>query len=1233
MAEERLDIVINAIDRATEVINRMNNHLVRFKQASIVQNRHMHLAMKEMAASTKQMASMMEQQLGAAQQKAAQGAISHSNALRGMNLNILSSIDSLRNLIFRITAGYVAFATARITIGGFFNALRSGVQQVEEVEQAVLGMTAALVSLDQRTTAANMPQMFAQTETYVRNLLSSLRVLDIQFSGSLQDLIAMTREFANYGIIVDANNRKQLEALRGIGEAIRALAPGLNFQLQASQLIRAVILGIRDEMDQVTRALGLAGVAGDEFRRRMAEAQTPVERMNIFWDEMSKRVQGFVAMGPRMQMTLEATLSSVQTLWTIISQEAFAGVWKDIVKTLQEWIGLLRTAEGQLSDLGQAIANEIAAQWERVKNAIRDAFGEIGMIDAPALIRKVGDTVVWVVRNVGLLIDVFKSLKSVWDAMPDFAQRWAIYIIVLRTVLGINIVGWLLKVVGALTTKSGAVDILTASVKRLHSAWLGYIGLAGIAVGAIAGITSEAVRLKNAQENAKKALDLGLVSLELAQRAAMGHADAISFVNRALEHHARLTAENTRLQREYDAVLERHRRREREYVPPVTGFRPEPRDRPAGPGPQERAKQEISAIQQIIQAELELGKITVEQAIARLKAVMAANLRKIASARERYQTELQLLMAIQKLEKQAAEESIKAKIEANLKGIRLLEDMKNQVIDIIKAAAKAGDIQTIEFFAKAYKDMIPPHVIQRAKEMVETTRRQNEVFNRAALIIRNLESTWDELNETATGFNPIVEALIKTLRVSLPDAVEIYNFTVQHAAKFGMSFGEALRELQKRADEAGLSILEFIKHLKTPPPLEWIKQLPDEIHEVRSSFDILVDAIQLTFGVGRDKATEAAKAVEEMGRRGISTADALKLYFSGAFEAMKNMVGVLTSSFQNFIADVLKGGGDIKSVWNTVVNYIANQWAKMLMDMLTKQQSFNAAATAAFGGITGAVVGIFALIVNFVIGIFNRGAQEAARRAQEWERKLNELAQRFQDAFRTLFDIETYASAEQAWEAFVKKMHQTLYQYVRDAIIKALLESAMFRAALEPLLKVIEDMMEAIRRRGAGAVNEFRDRLQEALRGIQDLMTTLEPVFRELFRLLQQLFGTSPTPPPPTTTSPSPQPSQPPSSPPPPPPSQPPPYEPPELQRGGLVRRQILALLHPNELVLPLHYLEEKLRRLPVIVPDGNRDIVKKLDRLIYLMERKKVDREAVIRPGLTDVMIEREFALRLGIS
>ncbi len=297
-----------------------------------------------------------------------------------------------------------------------------GVQSVESFQRSVIGIAAGIVSLDKSVTAANIEGKLAEATQYARSLYDQILLLDAQFSGTAEELFEITRALAQHGILIDLNAQKQREALRGFAEAIKALAPGLNVQLQATQAIRAILTGIRDEMDQVVRGLGLAGKEGDELRKRLAAAKDATERASIFMEALRSRSQGFVAAGRMMQNTLEASLSTLKTALQILARNVFADFWQRVVNVVQRFVLTIRDAEGNLTPLAQQLQERMRPALERIADAA-DQFLNLIIQHGPTIVDLIGQMADAASRLAKFLADASAWAITLRERMQG-ARRW-----------------------------------------------------------------------------------------------------------------------------------------------------------------------------------------------------------------------------------------------------------------------------------------------------------------------------------------------------------------------------------------------------------------------------------------------------------------------------------------------------------------------------------------------------------------------------------------------------------------------------------------------------------------------------------------------------------------------------------------------------------------------------------------------------------------------------------------
>ncbi len=346
--------------------------------------------------------------------------------------NQVSRATGVGNIGFGKLAGAIALAeigvrnlmrvldTIQDTMQGVFV---GGLTEVERFRLTVIGLAAGIVSLDRTVNQMNVDQKFRDALAYSEDLFQQVLLLDAQFSGTAEELFEITRILAQHGILLDLNNEKQRQALRGFAEAVKALAPGLNLSLQATQAIRGILTGVRDEMDQVVRGLGLSGEAGEEFRKRMAAAADTTERAAVFAEELGKRVQGYIQAGAQLQNTLEATLSTLRTTANIIARAAFTEAWREVVRSVQEFVSLLRDAQGQLTPVARTIVEGLARGMDNVITALanfmstlRDSAPDVSEIVA-GVARVFGNLLALAIDIGSALTKWIVALRPVWHLL------------------------------------------------------------------------------------------------------------------------------------------------------------------------------------------------------------------------------------------------------------------------------------------------------------------------------------------------------------------------------------------------------------------------------------------------------------------------------------------------------------------------------------------------------------------------------------------------------------------------------------------------------------------------------------------------------------------------------------------------------------------------------------------------------------------------------------------------
>jgi hypothetical protein len=277
-----------------------------------------------------------------------------SSIVKGLGAAALSTLGPWGQLVSAIAAGNLAARTLEKAFTGAASAIRRAVADsisvTEDFEMGIIRLAAAITSMAE-IAPSELPKYFQSAMEYARELYQQILLLDAQFSGTAEQLQEIVLAFSTFGILVDLTNEKHRDAIRGFGEALRLYSQGLSITRETVQFLSAVLFGLRDEQDRLTRQLGLTGAEGEKVRKIFYSIQDPVERISYLMEVIREHTKGFAQAGQVIQRTMMAVKTTLETTFNIMRRAIAFEAWKIWVSTLERVREAFRDAQGVWTSL------------------------------------------------------------------------------------------------------------------------------------------------------------------------------------------------------------------------------------------------------------------------------------------------------------------------------------------------------------------------------------------------------------------------------------------------------------------------------------------------------------------------------------------------------------------------------------------------------------------------------------------------------------------------------------------------------------------------------------------------------------------------------------------------------------------------------------------------------------------------------------------------------------------
>ncbi len=303
------------------------------------------------------------------------------------------SMASMARAVLRFYAVFYVGAAALTGVKDFF---MSGVKAIDEFKTNTIAVAAQITSM--QGTTGNVAENYKKNVEYAKALIPILMQIDAQSFANFQQISLMNRAATNHGVILDINNKKQIEGFTAVTNTVALLTTGQNKEIQASQEINALTTGRVRATDMVAMSIDAIIKQEGKYKGGLAEVVKLSKEHNDLWERLAPYMAGVAAAAGDISQTWEAVSSSAETAWGIIQRALFKDVYKDLTRAGRDAVQWMKTN-----------ADSIVESITAVKDAV--VFSIEVMIAAFA---------VYEVASIGATIKSGKAWSSfsvIWDQL------------------------------------------------------------------------------------------------------------------------------------------------------------------------------------------------------------------------------------------------------------------------------------------------------------------------------------------------------------------------------------------------------------------------------------------------------------------------------------------------------------------------------------------------------------------------------------------------------------------------------------------------------------------------------------------------------------------------------------------------------------------------------------------------------------------------------------------------
>lgn len=260
-----------------------------------------------------------------------------------------------------VASGIVLYQGIRSGLSLIVRGFKKAVGVVDDFQVSAIQLASVLTTM---TKEGDPGENFVKWSKYSNELIPVLQKIDIRTSLNLQNLKDITLEMAKQGVVLDATDAKQVEGMTRIANAVALYSRNGQDVRQLQQEVRSVLQGQHRDTDQLGKLL--YSILGDDLKPMLKTWQA----QGVTIEKIGELLKGFGPANEEFEKTWSAAKASLETVFTIISREAFTPL-------LEEWTAMLKKFNQHLLDNKEQIADTIQNGWLKLKETTKFVIDNI----------------------------------------------------------------------------------------------------------------------------------------------------------------------------------------------------------------------------------------------------------------------------------------------------------------------------------------------------------------------------------------------------------------------------------------------------------------------------------------------------------------------------------------------------------------------------------------------------------------------------------------------------------------------------------------------------------------------------------------------------------------------------------------------------------------------------------------------------------------------------------------
>ena len=278
------------------------------------------------------------------------------------------SMARLKDMVVQIGLYTVAFSALNAVVGGVKDEFMRGLSAVEDFDLKVATSAAFIATFSKNLEGADIAGVYDRAAGYAGRLNEKLEMIDAHTIASGKHLQLMSETFIQHGVLLDINNKKQVDGFTNIATALTMVTAGQNQDIQMRQEINALMLGQVRSTDRLANLLTNIDPQLKQHLKTWREEGTVIENIG-------ELLKGFASNTGSLQNQWITVGSTMETIHDRILRDAFRPMFEDLIKLAKALNSSLMDSEGNLTYIAIGIQNTIKGVYEFGKK-IKDAASQ-----------------------------------------------------------------------------------------------------------------------------------------------------------------------------------------------------------------------------------------------------------------------------------------------------------------------------------------------------------------------------------------------------------------------------------------------------------------------------------------------------------------------------------------------------------------------------------------------------------------------------------------------------------------------------------------------------------------------------------------------------------------------------------------------------------------------------------------------------------------------------------------